>query len=177
MNNLEIIFIIMILILIFFMSDISNYLKNSKYLYIELFQNPDSSNNDTNEETVEEETGDDVEDEDIEDEDIEDEDIEDEDIEDKDIEDEDIEDKDIEDIEDIEDKDIEDIEDEEEKVSDEDTDMIFTNKNTDTHTNITSIENGIPDPSYSKTNNGFELISQNFDGNINLYSPRINKRI
>jgi len=166
MNNLEIIFIIMILILIFFMSDISNYLKNSKYLYIELFQNPDSSNNDTNEETVEEETGDDVEDEDIEDEDIEDEDIEDEDIEDKDIED-----------EDIEDKDIEDIEDEEEKVSDEDTDMIFTNKNTDTHTNITSIENGIPDPSYSKTNNGFELISQNFDGNINLYSPRINKRI
>lgn len=144
MNNLEIIFVVMLLILIFFMSDISNYIKNSKNLYIELFQNPEINNGiieGEEEENVEDEVGDNVEDE--------------------------VDDN-------VEDEVGDNVEDE---VGDDENNIIFTNKNIDTHDNKTSVENEMPEPSYSTTNNGFELISQNFDGNINLYSPRINKRL
>ena len=118
MNNLEISFIILLIILIYFMSDISNYIKNSKYLHIELFQNQQQTGG----------------------------------------------------AEEEEDEDID------EEIDDEN-EITITTKNTDTHTSKTATETEQPEPSFSKSSNGFELLSTNFDGNINLYSPRVNKQL
>lgn len=126
MNNLEIMFIILLIILIFFMSDISNYLKESKYLHIELFQNSSQTEEEQDNNTMDEEGGNN-------------------------------------------DVSYEQIGDEEE--------IGISTKNTDTHTSITSSETETPLANYTKTSNGFELLSSNFDGNINLYSPRVNKQL
>jgi hypothetical protein len=127
MNNLEISFIILLIILIYFMSDISNYIKNSKYVYIELFQNSQSEEEQDNN-IVDEEN-----------------------------------------IDVYDDTPDEEIDDEEE--------ITISTKNTETHTTKTAIETVPPEPSFTKSSNGFELLSKNFDGNINLYSPRVNKQL
>ena len=130
MNNLEISFIILLIILIYFMSDISNYIKNSKYVHIELFQNSqpeeeDDVNNTIDEEEIDIDIDDDTPDEEI----------------------------------------------------DDENEITITTKNTETHTTKTAIETVPPEPSFTKSSNGFELLSKNFDGNINLYSPRVNKQL
>ena len=127
MNNLEISFIILLIILIYFMSDISNYIKNSKYVYIELFQNSQSE---------EEQDNNTIDDEDV-------------------VVDDDTPDEEI----------------------DDENEITITTKNTDTHTSKTATETALPEPSFTKSSNGFELLSTNFDGNINLYSPRVNKQL
>lgn len=132
MNNLEISFIIFLLILIYFMSDISNYIKNSKYVHIELFQNSQSEEEDDVNNTVDEEEID----------------------------------IDIDIDDDTPDEEI-----------DDENEITITTKNTDTHTSKTATETVPPEPSFTKSSNGFELLSTNFDGNINLYSPRVNKRL